>query len=90
MRAVTEVVADVLSAADIEAVLREQPELAVAELRRLSRQMRQLTERYALRCEELQTRLLELLSTNLAEQGEPVFRSTREELAGWVAPPGRR
>ena len=84
VRAVTEVVADVLSAADLETLLREQPDLAVAELQRLSRQMRQLTERYALRSEELRTRLLELLSTNLAEQGDPVFRSTREELAGWV------
>lgn len=84
VRAVTEVVADVLAAADLEALLREQPDLALAELRRLSRQMRQLTERYALRGEELRTRLLDLLSTNLAETGDPVFRSTREELAGWV------
>lgn len=32
----------------------------------------------------LQHRLLEVLVANYEESGDPVFRSTREELAGWV------
>lgn len=80
----TDVVAVVLAAAELEALLREEPDLALAELRRLSAQLRELTERYALRGEELRVRVLQLLTTNARETGDPVFRSTREELAGWV------
>ena len=29
-------------------------------------------------------RVMQLLETNADESGNPVFRSTREELAGWV------
>jgi CRP-like cAMP-binding protein len=82
--AVTDVVAVVLAAAELESLLREEPNLALAELRRLSAQLRELTERYALRSEDLRVRVLQLLETNARETGDRVFRSTREELAGWV------
>ena len=83
-RTITEVRAVVLSAAQLSALLIEQPELAVAMVKRLSRQMRELTERYAVRGEELKARLVQLLRTNAAETGDPTFRSTREELSNWV------
>ena len=82
--AVTDVTAVVLTGEELEALLREHPELALAEIRRLSRQMRELTERYAIRSEDLRVRLLRLLETNAEETGDPIFRSTREELADWV------
>lgn len=84
VRAITDVTAVLLAAPQLEAVLRDQPDLAVAELRRLSRQLRDLTERFALRGEEVKVRVMNLLETNARETGDPVFRSTREELAGWV------
>ncbi|NOX30195.1 MAG: Crp/Fnr family transcriptional regulator [Actinobacteria bacterium] len=84
VRATTDVTAIVLQANDLEDLLREEPELAIAEVRRLSRQLRALTERYAMRSEELRTRLASLLVTHAVETDDPVFRSTREELAGWI------
>lgn len=84
VRAVTEVKAVVLTAEQFENLLREVPDLALAEIRRISRQYRDLTERFSIRSEELRARLVQLLETNAAESGDPVFRSTREELAGWV------
>jgi len=84
VRAATPVSAIVLQANDLETLLREEPDLALAELRRLSRQLRGLTQRYAMRSEELRTRLASLLFTHAVETDGPVFRSTREELAGWV------
>jgi CRP/FNR family cyclic AMP-dependent transcriptional regulator len=82
--AIDDVVAVALATDAFEALLLEQPELALAEIRRLSLQFRDLTERYSLRSEELRLRLVQLLETNAQETGDPVFRSTREELAGWV------
>ena len=84
VRANTDVSAVVLSADRFVQLLREQPDLAIAALRRLSRQFRELTERFTIRGEELRTRVLQLLGTHAAESGDPVFRSTRQELAGWV------
>lgn len=84
VHAATDVVVVVLSAEQLEALFHEQPALALAELRRLSRQLRALTDRYTSRSEELRTRVVQLLSTHAAESGDPVFRSTRQELASWV------
>jgi CRP-like cAMP-binding protein len=84
VRAVTDVSAVVLTAHELETLLRNHPDVAFAEIKRLSQQMRELTERYALRSEELRIRLLALLETNARETGDPVFRSTRGELADWV------
>ena len=84
VRASTDVVAVVLTADEFEALLRDEPELALSEIRRLSRQFRELSDRYSVRSEELQLRLVQLLETHTGETGDPVFRSTREELAGWV------
>lgn len=84
VRARTDVVAFVLTAAALEDLLRDDAALALAELRRLSRQLRELTERFSIRGDEVRERVLQLLGTNAAESGDPVFRSTREELAGWV------
>ena len=82
--AATPIDAVVLHAEHFEQLLRDEPELAVAEIRRLSRQLRALSERYALRSEDVRTRLAALLLTNATETSDPVFRSTREELASWV------
>ncbi len=84
VRARTQVAAVVLTADQFEALIREQPDLAVDQIRRLSRQLRDLTERFSVRGEELRMRVLQLLETNAEMFGDPVFRSTREELAGWV------
>jgi CRP/FNR family cyclic AMP-dependent transcriptional regulator len=84
VRAIGDVVAVVLTADEFESLLRDEPELALSEIRRLSRQFRELTERYSIRGEELRLRVVQLLSTHAAESGDRVFRSTREELAGWV------
>lgn len=84
VRAVTDVRAVALGAAELESLLRDVPDLALAELRRLSRQLRAMTERVAGRSDDLRARLLGVLRTNALETGDPVFRSTREELAGWV------
>ena len=84
VRAITDVKAVVLSEGDLEGLLRDHPDFAVAEVRRLSRQLRELTERYAVRSEELNMRVVQLLRTHTEATGDPMFRSTREELAGWV------
>jgi CRP-like cAMP-binding protein len=84
VRAIGDVTAVVLTGVEFESLLRDEPELALAEVRRLSRQFRELTERYSIRGEELRLRIVQLLQTNADESGDPVFRSTREELAGWV------
>lgn len=84
VRATTDVVAIALSADQLEALLREEPDLALGEIRRLAGQVRDLTERYSMRSEELKTRIVQMLETNARESGDPVFCSTREELAGWV------
>lgn len=73
-----------LSASEFEAVLLADPVLAVSEIRRLAGQLRDLTERYSTRSEEVRARLVQLLETHAAATGDPTFRSTREELAGWV------
>lgn len=84
VHAATDVVAVVLRAEQLEALLLEEPMLALAEVRRLARQLRALTNQYTTRSEELRTRVLELLATHAAESGDRVFRSTRQELANWV------
>lgn len=84
VRAVTDVVAVVLSAPEFEDLLRAHPDLALDALRRLSRQLREMSERFALRSEELRARIVAVLETNARETGDDVFRSTRDELAGWV------
>ncbi|MGB5951298.1 MAG: Crp/Fnr family transcriptional regulator [Ornithinimicrobium sp.] len=80
----TDVVAVALRSVDLEVLLRERPDLAITELRRLGRQMRTLTERYTLRNEDLQTRVVGFLATHLEETGERSIRLTRQELADWV------
>lgn len=84
VRASTPVDAVVLTPEQFEALILEEPQLALAQIRRLSRQFRDLTERYSVRGEELRMRVIQLLETNAEESGDRVFRSTREELAGWV------
>ena len=84
VRARTEVDAVVLTPEQFAGLIQEQPELALEQIRRLSRQLRDLTERFSVRGEELRMRVLQLLETNADTLGDPVFRSTREELAGWV------
>ncbi|MGB7817576.1 MAG: Crp/Fnr family transcriptional regulator, partial [Ornithinibacter sp.] len=73
-----------LTAAELETLLREQPDLAIAELRRLSRQLRTLTDRFTLRNEDLRSRLVGFLTTHLDETGEHTLRLTRQELADWI------
>lgn len=80
----TEVQATRLTAEEYQELLRSEPDLAVASAMRLAHQLRELTERYAGRGEEVRTRVLAVLETNAQETGQIVFRSTREELAGWV------
>ena len=84
VRAATDVDAVVLDDGALRALLLDNPQVALAELTRLSRQLREMSERYAMRSEELRTRLLGVLSTHASATGEAAFRSTREELAGWV------
>jgi CRP/FNR family cyclic AMP-dependent transcriptional regulator len=84
VRAVTDVVALMLTSHELEALLLERSDLALNEVKRLASQMRELTERFALRGEDVRVRILNVLATNAGESGDPVFRSTREELAGWV------
>jgi len=80
----TDVTAVALTAAELETLLREQPDLAIAELRRLSRQLRTLTDRFTLRNEDLRSRLVGFLTTHLDETGEHTLRLTRQELADWI------
>jgi CRP/FNR family transcriptional regulator, cyclic AMP receptor protein len=65
-------------------MLLDQPALAMAELERLSLQLRSLTERYAVGGAALRTRIVTLLETHRAETGVASLRSTRSELAGWL------
>lgn len=69
---------------DLHAILEDHPDLALSMLRNFAARIRMLSERFALRSEDLQSRILDVLETNHDETGDPVFRSTREELAGWV------
>jgi CRP/FNR family transcriptional regulator, cyclic AMP receptor protein len=80
----TDVVAQMLTAVELEALLLDQPALAMAELERLSLQLRSLTERYAVGGAALRTRIVTLLETHRAETGVASLRSTRSELAGWL------
>ena len=84
VRARTEVDAVALSADGLADLFRSDPDVALAWTRWLAGEYRALTERYAGRSEDLRTRVLQLLVTNAEVTGEPVFRSTREELACWV------
>jgi CRP/FNR family cyclic AMP-dependent transcriptional regulator len=69
---------------DLDAILRAHPDWAIMLLQQLAGQLRSMSYRYTLRSEDLRRRVSAVLLTNLEEVGEPVFRSTREELAGWV------
>jgi CRP/FNR family cyclic AMP-dependent transcriptional regulator len=69
---------------DLDAILRANPDWAIMLLQDLAGQLRSMSYRYTLRSEDLRRRVEALLSTHLEETGELVFRSTREELAGWV------
>ncbi|MFN3258881.1 MAG: Crp/Fnr family transcriptional regulator [Ilumatobacter sp.] len=73
-----------LTSDQLHATLERHPDWAVSLLEHLAGRIRSLTERYALRSEDLRRRVTEVLSTHLEETGDPVFRSSREELAGWV------
>lgn len=79
-----DVVALKLGFEDLAEILRADPEWALSLLQSLAGQLRSLSNRYALRSEDLRHRLEALLSTHLEETGQYAFRSTREELAGWV------
>jgi CRP/FNR family cyclic AMP-dependent transcriptional regulator len=80
----TDVTAYRLRSDQLHDLLVDYPEWSVALLRHLAGRLRTLSERYALRSEDLRCRVEELLSTHLRETGDPVFRSTRSELASWV------
>ncbi len=82
--ATTNVVARRLNAAELEQLLLAHPDMAMAEIRRLAAEVRSLSRRITGRSEELRIRVLDLLHTHADATGEAVFRSTREELAGWV------
>ena len=84
VRARTDVEAVALSADGLAELFRSDPEVALAWTRWLAHEYRTLTERFAVRSEDLRTRILQLLGTNAEVTGDPTFRSTREELAGWV------
>lgn len=80
----SQVSAAAVSAALFDELLTQRPDLAVSELRRLAAEYRTLSERLAVRSEHVSTRIVALLTTHAETTGERVFRSTREELAGWV------
>ncbi|MFK8025379.1 MAG: Crp/Fnr family transcriptional regulator [Ilumatobacter sp.] len=80
----SEVVVRVVSWQQMEALLIEHPAWAVSMLRDLATQFRALTERFALLSEDLRSRVVEVLTIHAAETGDPAFRSSRQELAGWV------
>ena len=69
---------------DLHEIIRQHPDWSIQLLQHFAGRIRILSERFALRSEDLQHRLLEVLVANYEESGDPVFRSTREELAGWV------
>ncbi len=80
----TEVDTYVLTAEQLHTILRDHPDWAITLLRQLAGRIRTLSERFALRSEDLRGRITGVLATHLEETGDPVFRSSREELAGWV------
>lgn len=84
VRAIGRVTAISLTGDEFEQLLLDRPDIAVESIRRLSRQLRSLTERYSSRGDELRSRVVQVLVTNASETGDRVFRSTREEFAGWV------
>ena len=69
---------------DLHEIIRQHPDWSIQLLQHFAGRIRILSERFAMRSEDLQHRLLEVLVANYEESGDPVFRSTREELAGWV------
>jgi len=79
-----DVVTRVLRSEDLFALLDEHPSWAISMLQHLAGQLRSMAERYALRSEDLRRRVAELLAVHFDETGDPDFRSSREELAGWV------
>lgn len=87
VRAVTEVSAVMLGATQVERLLRDRPDLAIAELRRMSGELRELTERFALRDDEIRRRIVGLVETNARESGEVLLEATPAEIAGWVRSP---
>lgn len=84
VRADSPVTAYVLTGDDLELLLREEPDIAVGEVKRLARQLRSLSDRYALRSEDVRARAAALLATHAAESGDSVFQSTRAEFASWI------
>jgi CRP-like cAMP-binding protein len=79
-----EVMAIKLQREDLEAILGAHPDWAFMMLQQLAGQLRSMSYRYLLRGEDLRRRLHVLLATHVEETGQLSFRSTREELAGWV------
>lgn len=73
-----------LSGTEFQSLMREDPELALSELRRLALQVTSLTERIVVRGDELRSRVAQILLASLDETGDPAFRATRQELADWV------
>ena len=82
--ATTRVTTRCVSTSELHALLHEHPDWAIALLCELSAQLRSLTERYALRSEDLRRRLGDVLVANLDETDDSAFRSSRDELAAWV------
>lgn len=82
--ATTDVEARRMNAQELEQLLLSQPDLALEEIRRLAAEVRSLSRRVTGRSEELRVRVLDMLHLQTEVTGEAVFRSTREELAGWV------
>lgn len=80
----TEVTAQRLTAAELERLFGEHPAFAMDEMRRLGAEVRSLTRRITGRSEELRVRVVDLLQLQAEVTGDVVFRSTRDELAGWV------
>lgn len=78
------VVAHALRRDDLLELLEEHPAWSVELLVVLADRLRTITQRYSVRSEDLRHRVCDLLATHLDETGDPSFRSTREELAGWV------
>ena len=69
---------------DLHAILHEHPDWAISLLQRMAGRIRCLSQRYSVRSEDLRVRIIDVLEVNHAETGDPVFKSTRAELAGWV------
>lgn len=78
------VAAYVLRRQDLLDLLDEYPAWSIALLQQLARRLRSMTERFALRSEDLRHRVADVLVTNYDATGDPAFRSTRDELASWV------